>query len=95
MMDDQNAVLFNMGQIVATPAALEVTNDEERHTFLSRHCRGSWEECPPEDRLSNHRAVLSGEDRIISSHRTALGITVWVITEWDRTVTTLLLPSDY
>lgn len=95
MKDDQGAILFTMGLVVATPRALAVTTNEERNVFLSRHCRGSWEESPIEDRLSNHRAVLNGDGRVVSVHKSSFGVSVWIITEADRSATTILLPEDY
>jgi hypothetical protein len=94
MRDEGYMPLFDLGRIVATPAALEVAGHYASE-FISRHVRGSWEESPEEDRLANHRAVLSGDARILSVHRTELGQIVWIITEADRAITTLLLPSEY
>lgn len=93
MRDDPHSPLFELGRIVATPAALEVAGDQAQE-FIDRHVRGSWEGCPEEDRKSNHLAVLYGA-RILSAHTTAAHQTVWIITEADRAVTTLLLPDEY
>ena len=94
MRDEGNMPLFDLGRIVATPAALEVAGNYAAE-FISRHVRGSWEESPEEDRLANHRAVLSGEARILSVHTTERKQVVWIITEADRSITTLLLPDEY
>lgn len=93
MRDEADMPLFALGRIVATPAALEVVGDQSTD-FIERHVRGSWEESPEEDRLANHRAVLDG-GRIMSVHKTERGQLVWLITEADRSLTTLLLPEDY
>lgn len=93
MRDDSNIPLFDLGRIVATPAALEAAG-AQASDFIERHVRGSWEESPEADRLSNHLAVLNG-GRVLSVHTTERGQLVWVITEADRSITTLLLPSDY
>jgi hypothetical protein len=83
---------FALGRIVATPTALEVAGNYASE-FISRHVRGSWEESPEADRLANHRAVLDG-GRIMSVHKTERGQLVWLITEADRSLTTLLLPEE-
>jgi hypothetical protein len=58
------------------------------------HKHGDWGELPPEDVAANEWAVLEGS-RVFSAYRTRLDETLWVITEWDRSVTTLLLPEEY
>ena len=86
---------FTLGQIVATPAVLEHL---ERHgvnasEYLNRHVRGDWGDVPSEDAKENEFAVTR-RLRLLSSY-TIAGERVWIITEADRSVTTLLLPSDY
>jgi len=88
--------LFSLGQIVATPGArtaLEKAGQTPLE-FLARHVRGEWGELGAEDRRENQRSLERGF-RLLSSYRTGAGDTVWVITEADRSVTTLLLPSEY
>lgn len=87
--------LFRLGQIVATRGVLKHL---ERHgiqadPYLRRHVRGDWGDVPPEDALANDRAANEGS-RILSSYEIA-GRKVWLITEADRSVTTLLFPSEY
>lgn len=94
MRDDSNIPLFALGRIVATPAAIEAAG-AQASDFIELHVRGSWEESPEEDRLSNHRAVLNGNERILSVHTTERRQVIWIITEADRSTTTLLLPSEY
>lgn len=93
MRDDRNARLFPLGQVVATPGAIERTTDEERMTFLHRHQIGSWEETCREDRLQNTLGLFH-QMRIFTVHSAASG-KIWVITEADRSVTTILTPEDY
>lgn len=88
--------LFPLGQIVSTPGALNLL---KRHgmspmLLLFRHVRGDWGSLDPEDAAANHAAV-SGGDRILSSYPIDGDDRVWIITEWDRSVTTLLLPCEY
>jgi len=87
---------FALGQVVATPGALEALEEAGQlpQEFLHRHVVGDWGELDEHDRQANERAVHGG-DRILSAYRTKKGAKVWVITEYDRSVTTLLLPSEY
>jgi hypothetical protein len=90
------AALFSLGQLVATPGALQVL---EQHAMLplrlfARHSIGDWGEIGPEDAKANADAIRFGA-RILSSYRVAEGVKIWVITEADRSGTTLLLASEY
>jgi len=90
--------LFPLGRVVATTALLgelEAAGIEEPAlgALLERHRGGDWGELPAEDIFSNDEAVVSGQ-RILSSYSLA-EVRVWVITEWDRSVTTLLRPEDH
>ncbi|CAJ4468569.1 type I restriction-modification system methyltransferase subunit [Burkholderia pseudomallei] len=87
--------LFRLGQIVATRGVLQHLEHHgiQADPYLRRHVRGDWGDVPPEDALSNERAVEHGA-RILSSYEVA-SQRVWVITEADRSVTTLLFPSEY
>jgi len=98
-MSDSTRILqarFSMGQVVATPGALDVIADAGQNPldFLSRHCVGDWGELDDEDKQANQEALLT-EGRLMSAYNTAKGVRIWVITEWDRSVTTILLPGDY
>lgn len=88
--------LFSLGQVVATPGALAALEEAGQHpfVFLSRHVSGDWGNLVAEDKEENQRALEHG-NRIFSSYLTAKNTKIWVITEWDRSVTTLLLPSEY
>jgi hypothetical protein len=88
--------LFSLGQIVATPGALTALAKagQTPTAFLSRHVTGDWGEIPEEDREENRLSLQHGF-RLLSSYRTTAGTKVWVITEADRSVTTLLLPEEY
>ncbi|KKM14179.1 hypothetical protein LCGC14_1708750 [marine sediment metagenome] len=92
--------LFALGQIVATPApkgpplaALE-TAGQAPHEFLVRHVCGEWGDLVEEDIQENERALEQGH-RLFSAYNTNDGTRIWVITEFDRSVTTLLLPLEY
>lgn len=88
--------LFPLGQIVATPGALEALNEARQSPveFLARHAQGDWGEVCADDKSLNDEAVKDGS-RILSAYRTKLDVKVWVITEADRSLSTILLPSDY
>jgi hypothetical protein len=89
-------MLFNLGQVVATPGALHVLEEsgEDPHLYLGRHVTGDWGELSCEDKAANTLALITGE-RILSSYRTSRGAKLWVITEADRSSTCLLLPEEY
>jgi hypothetical protein len=95
MQQTDRKPLFDLGQLVATPgalAALEKTG-QNAMDFLSRHVRGDWGDLPKEDKNENQLSLEKGF-RLLSSYRTTAG-TIWVITEADRSHTTLLLPEEY
>ena len=97
MQEKSATPLFSLGQIVATPGALAALEKAGQTPleFLSRHVRGDWGELDPHDRKENELGLKRGF-RLLSSYRTGAGDTkVWVITESDRSVTTVLLPEEY
>lgn len=63
--------------------------------YLHRHLNGDWGDLDDYDRRRNDAALKSGEERLFSSYQVAPSQQLWIITEWDRSVTTLLLPSEY
>lgn len=87
---------FQLGQIVATPGALEALARAQQTPveFLRRHMAGDWGDVDAHDRAENEFSLTCGF-RLLSSYRTAAGDTVWAITEADRSATTLLLPEEY
>ena len=94
--EEQPRPLFALGDIVGTPGALQAIQDAGQHPleFVIRHVTGDWGELPEEDVAQNERAVKQGL-RIFSSYPLETGGKLWVVTEWDRSVTTLLRPEDY
>ena len=87
---------FTLGQIVATPRALEALGEagEIPAALLKRHVTGDWGNLDEHDRLENERSVANGY-RLLSAYILSTGVKLWIITEADRSVTTLLLPSEY
>ncbi len=88
--------LFDPGQTVATPGALAVLAESAQHPgdFLSRHLSGDWGDLCEEDKQVNQEA-LEHDLRLLSAYRTTAGSKLWIITEADRSVTTILLPEEY
>ncbi len=88
--------LFLLGECVATPGALSACGDAEQHPieFLNRHVQGDWGDLDAEDKRTNAHALKHGQ-RLLSAYKTNAGVKIWVITEWDRSVTTVLLPEEY
>ena len=89
-------MLFSVGQVVATPGALDLLDRTSTNAYdlLFRHQHGDWGDVPVEDAMANTEATLIG-GRILSSYRLNATERLWIITEADRSSTTLLLPSDY
>jgi hypothetical protein len=88
--------LFALGKTVATPNALKVMQGFEVSplTLLSRHQRGDWGDLDEEDKAENE-ASLRENWRLFSSYQLTERIKIWVITEADRSATTILLPEEY
>ena len=88
--------LFDPGQIVATSGALDALAKAEQHPgdFLTRHLAGDWGELCKDDTVANQEA-LETNLRLMSAYTTRNQTKLWIITEADRSVTTLLLPEEY
>ena len=85
---------FRLGHIVSTPNALSQLTQEDILTGIQRHQAGDWGDLDSEDKAANDLA-LANRTRILSAYRAANGTRFWIITEADRSATTLLLPEDY
>lgn len=85
---------FRCGQIVATPNALSQLSQKDVLTALQRHQSGDWGDVCEEDRQANERALTDGS-RLFSVYHSEKGPKFWVITEADRSATTVLMPEDY
>lgn len=88
--------MFPLGQVVATPAAIEALEDagQPPNLFLDRHVTSDWGDVCAEDTQANEDAI-NNDARIFSVYRTAKGVKLYVITEADRSSTTILLPEEY
>lgn len=95
--------LFSPGQVVATPSALTLLQEHGASVpeLLHRHLIGDWLDMCKADRDANWAAILEGKTRVFSSFDIApkgqavKPIKIWIITEWDRSATTILSPEDY
>jgi hypothetical protein len=87
---------FPLGQTYATPGALEALSEagQDASQFLSRHQAGDWSEMSEEDKRENEFSV-DKDLRIFSAYHTSKGEKIWVVTEADRSATTILLPQEY
>jgi hypothetical protein len=88
--------LFRLGRVVATPGALQAIEKtgESLIAYLSRHGHGDWGDLTDDDQQANIEA-LAGGTRILSAYHLIDGTKIWIITEADRSMTTILLPEDY
>lgn len=101
-MTTQNKPKFKLGRTVSTPGAIEALNNSNQlpDLFLKKHQYGEWGEICNEDAELNNEAIahegnIDKQMRVMSVYKTSKNETIWIITEWDRSVTTILLPSEY
>jgi len=87
---------FELGQIVATPGALAALKKagQQPGEFLTRHVNCEWGDLSEEDRMENDYSLEHGF-RLLSAYGTHAGDKLLIITESDRSATTLLLPEEY
>ena len=85
---------FPLGRLVATTAVLASVSHEDIATGLARHLQGDWGDLDNDDRSANDRALIEGS-RLLSAYHAANGTKFWIISEWDRSISTVLLPEDY
>jgi len=92
----QNNVKFPLGRIVATPGTLEALQDagQDPMEFLQRHQAGDWGDLCEADKQENEFSLKNGY-RLLSAYTTTNNVKVWLITEADRSATTLLRPGEY
>lgn len=87
---------FMLGCAVATPGALIALKEAQDsvRTYLNRHASGDWGEVSSQDAAENELSLLAGF-RLLSAYRIKDGTRIWIITEADRSATTVLLPEEY
>lgn len=88
--------LFPLGKVLATPGALAALEQHQQSPllYLVRHVMGDWGDLDAEDLRANNAALVHGT-RVLSSYRLKGAQRIWLITEADRSATTLLLPEEY
>ena len=101
-MVTQNEPKFKLGKIVLTQGALAALADskERPEIFIRRHIIGDWGDvCESDAELNNqaiaHEGDIDKQMRVMSVYKTSRNQTIWCITEYDRSVTTILLPREY
>ena len=85
---------LSLGQTVITRHAADVLHPEDVMHAFNRHQQGDWGECCEDDRKENDFSLANGF-RILSVYRDRNDTVFWIITEADRSVSTVLLPEDY
>ena len=93
-------MLFGIGQLVATRGVVELAKEnKDFKQFISksftRHCNGDWGDLCKEDKQMNENALKYGEDRIFRKYNFDGETSIYIITEWDRSYTTILFPEEY
>ncbi len=85
---------FPLGRVLITPNAMESLHHDDVLTALGRHQRGDWGELGKEDKRENELSLERGF-RLLSAYTDRSNVKFWIITEADRSATTVLLPEDY
>lgn len=93
-MQRLNTARFSLGQLLATPSVLKNIPNDQMLAALNRHACGDWGDVNEHDRQANNAALREGT-RLLSAYHTDDGTCFWIITEADRSATTVLLPEEY
>ena len=93
-MSQDSPARFPLGQTVITPNARDTLDAEDVWVCLARHQRGDWGDVCSDDHRANEEALCHGL-RLLSVYHDREQVKFWIITEADRSVTTILLPEDY
>ena len=96
MKDETNHTTIPLGRVMATLGALEAleASGETFLGYLARHTGRDYGEIPPEDWEENEFSIMN-ELRVLSAYTLQNGTKIWIITEADRSATTILLPEEY
>lgn len=94
MTNELDTRTFPLGRLAVHRNALQTLNECDMWSAISRHVRCDWGECCPDDAAANE-AALGEELRLLSVYTDRNGAKFWIITEADRSATTVLLPEDY
>jgi hypothetical protein len=88
------AVKFQCGRIVLTSSALNHLSHNDIRSAIARHQNGDWGNLTDKDRQANDQALIESKG-ILSVYSSGDGKPFWIVTEADRSLTTILLPEDY
>src|SRR5690348_2838388 len=93
---DQVRPKFELGALVSTPGALDLLQRAGKHPleYVIQHLQGQWGDLDDHDRLVNDQALEHG-GRLLSSYKVLGEERIWIISEYDRSATTILLPQEY
>jgi len=94
MVSEKKTPAFELGMILITRNAFYTLKPEDVSHWLFRHSQGQWGMCSSDDAHENDLALANGH-RLLSVYCDSNGTKFWIITEADRSVTTVLLPEDY
>ena len=91
---------FDLGMLVATRGVDEKCKEDMAFAIFCydcvlRHQTGDWGDLCDEDKEINELALKTGEDRLFSKYDYDADTSIYIITEWDRSVTTVLFPDEY
>ena len=86
-----------LGRLLSTPGAIDAMAraGQDPAELLIRHRSGDWGDVDAVDAAANTHAAIEGDERVLSAYTLSDGTRLWVITEADRSCTTLLLPDEY
>ena len=95
-----NKSKFKLGQVVATRGVYAMVGEDIKfNQFVAksfeRHCNGDWGDLDEEDKKANDFALRNGDDRLFSKYVFNEEVSIYIITEWDRSCTTILFPDEY
>ena len=95
-----NNMNFELGQVVQTEGISNARQEDENFNnevdkCFARYCNADWSDMEYEDdKIMNDEAIKNGNDRIFATYKTSKG-KIYIITEWDRSFTTILFPEEY
>ena len=97
---NKNKLKFDLGNVVATSGVYAMVGEDIKfNQFVTksfeRHCNGDWGDLDEEDKKANDFALRNGDDRLFSKYVFNEEVSIYIITEWDRSYTTILFPDEY
>ena len=93
-INETAAIKVNLGRVFCTPGVTQELSPQDVQRALKRHIHGDWGDVGEDDWKENDLSLREGF-RLLSSYKSERDVKFWVITEADRSATTVLLPSEY